>query len=72
VVPEERTEASCHGGRRGPRLTLHDGTNGTKQAVLALEAVDGERALRAVAHAGSWVEQRGHFLTARVIIADHR
>ncbi len=35
-------------------------------AVLALEAVDGaeamsERALRAVAHAGSWVEQRGAF-----------
>lgn len=33
-------------------------------AVLALEAVDGaepmsERARRAVAHAGSWVEQRG-------------
>ena len=35
-------------------------------AVLALEAVDGaepmsERALRAVAHAGSWVEQRAKF-----------
>ena len=35
-----------------------------QQAVLGLEAVDGaepmsERALRAVAHAGSWVEQRG-------------
>lgn len=34
-----------------------------QQAILALEAVDGaepmsERALRAVAHAGSWVEQR--------------
>ena len=34
-----------------------------QEAVLALEAVDGaepmsERALRAVAHAGSWVEQR--------------
>ena len=37
-----------------------------QQAVLGLEAVDGaepmsERALRAVAHAGSWVEQRGGF-----------
>jgi len=37
-----------------------------QQAVLALEAVDGaesmsERALRAVAHAGSWVEQRAAF-----------
>jgi hypothetical protein len=37
-----------------------------QQAVLALEAVDGaeptsERALRAVAHAGSWLEQRAQF-----------
>jgi len=41
-----------------------------QQAVLALEAVDGieplsERALRAVAHAGSWVEQRAAW--ARII-----
>jgi hypothetical protein len=36
-------------------------------AVLALEAIDGveptaERALRAEAHAGSWVEQRGTWM----------
>ncbi len=41
-------------------------------AVLALEAVDGaepmsERALRAVAHAGSWVEQRGAWRARRQI-----
>jgi hypothetical protein len=45
-------------------LTLHDGT---KQAVLALEAVDGERALRAVAHAGSWVEQRAAWRKPRSV-----
>ncbi len=41
-----------------------------QEAVLALEAVDGaepmaERTLRAVAHAGSWVEQRGGWATLR-------
>jgi hypothetical protein len=40
-----------------------------QQAVLGLDAVDGaepmsERALRAVAHAGSWVEQRGAWATS--------
>ena len=40
-----------------------------QQAVLGLEAVDGaepmsERALRAVAHAGSWVEHRGAWATS--------
>lgn len=39
-----------------------------QQAVLALEAVNGaepmsERALRAVAHAGSWVGQRAAWAT---------
>ena len=41
-----------------------------QQAVLCLEAVDGaepmsERALRAVAHAGSWLEQRGAWVRLR-------
>ncbi len=43
-------------------------------AVLALEAVDGaepmsERALRAVAHAGSWVEQRARWPVATAAAA---
>ena len=46
-----------------------------QQAVLALEAVDGaeplsERALRAVAHAGSWVEQRGGVAGATASLND--
>jgi ParB-like chromosome segregation protein Spo0J len=41
-------------------------------AVLALEAVDGaepmaERTLRAVAHAGSWVEQRARWADGRAL-----
>ncbi|MEI8254642.1 MAG: hypothetical protein WCJ30_03125 [Deltaproteobacteria bacterium] len=41
-----------------------------QQAVLAIEADDGaepvsERALRAVAHTGSWVEQRARFAFPR-------